>query len=352
MTLSAIIIQIENTIAFVICFTWFMLISMKRLKVSIILISVLYAVSLANWEANFPTSYIFAPGIFETEGYAANYCGTYKGCNGESVICGNGIKAFQEPYTSITFGEIVLDNLNGKDKKQMSFSATALNTIQTLRRHSLEKQKHLSYTGTSTTSTTLQSWQLDNAAVNFGQEKDMATLDASYDKHLCDYPGNKVVFYGFSRGSAVMFNYLATDYKKKTDQRVAACVLEACFDEAPLPTILKWFFPGYNSKGLQPINVVKLFPKDIPVLFITSAKDSIVSSGRTWKLYCALRKSGHKHAYYFELSNSSHPGYTFQDETDRANYQKILHAFYKKYHLTFDAEFATQGEELLAQAQP
>lgn len=325
---------------------------MKRLNVSIILISVLYAACLANWEVNFPTSYIFAPGIFETEGYAANYCGTYKGSNGESVICGNGIKAFQEPYTSITFGEIVLDPLNSKDKKSMGWSATALNTIQSMRRNSLEKQKYLSYTGTSTTSTTLQSWQLDNTAVNFGQEKDMANLDASYDKHLRDYPGNKVVFYGFSRGSAVMFNYLATDYKKKPDQRVAACVLEACFDEVPVPTVFKWFFPGYNSKGLQPINLAKLFPKDIPVLFITSAKDSIVSSSRTWKLYCAVRKAGHKHAYYVELSNSTHPGYTFQDETDRASYQKILHAFYKKYHLAFDAEFAALGQELLAQAQP
>ncbi len=325
---------------------------MKRLKVSIILISVLYAATLANWESNFPTSYIFAPGIFETEGYAANYCGTYKASNGETVICGNGITAFQEPYTSITFSEVVLDPLSSKDKKQMSWSATALNTWQTFRRSSLEKQKNLSYTGISTTSTTIQSWQLDNAQVNFGQEKDIAYLDAAYDKHLRDHPGNKVVFYGFSRGSAAMFNYLATTYKKKPDQQVAACILEACFDEVPLPTLLKWLFPGYNSKGLQPINLVKLFPKDIPILFISSAKDSIVGSDRTWKLYCALRKSGHKDVYYFELSNSSHPGYTFQDETDRANYQKILHAFYKKYHLAFDQEFAAQGQELLAQAQP
>jgi len=326
---------------------------MKNLKIAVFtLISVMPILCSGTWDTTTPTSYLFAPGIFESERYAASYCGTYKASTGEIVTCKRGINAFQAPYTSITFDEVVLDPVNEKNRKTLGWAAYVLTKIQTLNRHSLEKKRNLTISGKPLTELSIKSWQLDNNAVYFGQEKDMVVLEKAYDQHVANYPTQKLVLYGFSRGAAVMFNFLATEYQKKTEQKVAACVFEACYDVTPLPNLLSNFFTGYDPNGIQPRSCVQHFPKHVPSLFITSAKDNRVSSEKTWKLYYALKKAGHQHLHIFELENSSHPGYTFENDVDRQQYEALLHAFYQKYGLAHDPALALAGQKLLQESQP
>jgi len=338
---------------------------MNYLKTAFLyLIAVCTTIGFAAWDTQTPTSFLFAPGILESERYVANYCDRYKASTGEIVTCKGGICVVNENCTSCNFSEIILNPANQIDYQ----SPKTLKAWAITKFYKPKSESRITITGQSTNGKTVKNWNLDNSKVHFGQEEDVATLAQTYERHLTTYPEDPVILYGVSRGAATAFNFLATIYQTMHQQKIAACVLEAGYDHLENCLIkpankksfqksikgrfFQWYFSGYNPHGLHPINLAKNFPRSIPVLFITSKKDTLVKSECTWALYRALKKAGHKHAYIVELNHSTHPGYTCENESDRELYQAIVHAFYAEHNLAHNEAFARAGHPFLAAAQP
>lgn len=204
--------------------------------------------------------------------------------------------------------------------------------------------------------------KLNLGNVNLGQDKDLEALDKVYKSCLEDETVDKIVLVGLSRGAAAAINY-----SSRHPEKLAALILESPFDSIEkvieyrlqqkhvnwIPGlkfivhkyISKLYYKGYDEKGIQPINAVKSLPKDLPILFIHSKKDTLVSVNSSRRLYRRLRTSGHKHVYLFELNHGEHAKYQFS--ADAKNYQAITHAFYKRYEIEHNQELADLGEQLL-----
>lgn len=203
--------------------------------------------------------------------------------------------------------------------------------------------------------------------VNLGQEKDLERLHYAYEKTRETLPNHDVILTGISRGAATILNYAAL-YQP---EQVKALVIESPFDT--LSAVVKhlltryhigWVpfsktigfkvcqkhFPCINFKGVFPLNVVDKIPQEMPVIFIHSKKDRTVPINSSRRLYVRLKETGHEHVYLVELQSGNHGKLIFGQDADFYNY--VVHAFYKKYDLTHNPEFARHGQNLLQLCQP
>jgi dienelactone hydrolase len=313
-----------------------------------------------NWTpANSKTTYIFAPGILESERYAASYCPTYYASTGEIFFRPSSMNILENP-TSCNFPEVSLRKKSDNSSiKELSIISQILTLIQNTRRSKLDMELGVTTNYAQDARYTVQKFDLDITKVYFGQEYDIQTLSKTYAEHIKKYPTGDVVLHGFSRGAATVLNFLATSYKglPTKDQRVRACILEACYDKLPASPsmvpqwLFEWIFPGYKPQGIWPKDVVENFPKNIPVLLVTSKKDVRVPATCSWQLYDALRNADHTYVHILELENSAHPGYTYENAADREKYETTVHAFYKKYGLPHDPELAEKGKVTFGQTR-
>lgn len=284
------------------------------------------------------TSFIFAPGILESERYAAYYCPEYHASTGETVTAATGIHVMHNP-TACNFPEISLGYAHNIPEKPASFISQILTALQSYRRSQVDIKNQTSISPTPPQQKhTVKNISLDITRLHFGQKEDIAAFSRLYDAHCAKYPTGAIVLYGFSRGAATIFNFLATEYVYKKDQRVVACVLEACYDALPLPSLVPFtlfnaIFPGYDYYGTQPIDVVKKFPHDIPVLFVTSAGDTRVPKTRTSHLCIQLYAAGHRKVHFIELAHAEHPNYTNHNKKDAQLYESAVHGFYDLYDI-------------------
>jgi hypothetical protein len=321
---------------------------------------------LRNWPAPAAqATYISAPGILESERYAANYCPEYVASTGEIVRRPGSMKMLEKP-TSCNFPEVALRKKDNTSTKELSLISQILSYIQNRTRSQKDTildvkiQDHRARTGQPEAGLTVKAVDLDITKVNFGQEADMATLEKTYAQHIHQWQKGPIVLHGFSRGAATTLNFLSTTYKNQPAQnrRVRACILEACYEKipaAPLPVpewVFRCIFTGYKAQGLWPQHTIKDFPQDIPVLFVTSKKDSRVSPEHSRNLYRALRTAGHQKAHVLELESATHPGYTYDNRADKEKYETTVHAFYKKYGLPHDPDLAARGEQFFESTQP
>jgi dienelactone hydrolase len=192
--------------------------------------------------------------------------------------------------------------------------------------------------------------------LNFGQEPDVEILSGTYDDLVADpeMPEN-VVLYGFSRGAATTFNFMATRYEQKSVKRVKAIILEACYDSLisvlpfGVPTLLEYFLPTYHCHGLEParravfdqfVTICKHY--QIPVLFITSKADKIVPYRIVIQLYDRVKKAG-VDAHLLVLSKASHAGYLFDNKKDRARFHHAVHTFYGDCGLSYISAFVEEN---------
>ena len=88
----------------------------------------------------------------------------------------------------------------------------------------------------------------------------------------------------------------------------------------------------------------------MPILLVCCTKDDIVPAVSTKKLYKSLKKSGHTNVYLFEAEHGTHAN--ILGGKNGRDYVYVLNAFYKKYGIAHDDDFAQEGEELLEQCQP
>lgn len=203
--------------------------------------------------------------------------------------------------------------------------------------------------------------------VNLGQERDISRLKEIHE--LAEYflKGYRFIFAGISRGSAAILNYVA----EHQPDSVAGIVVECPFDT--LNSIIKhllrrfhvnWVpfsrkialklaknnFPSLNTKGIFPLNVIHKIKSDIPIMIVHSRKDRTIPVNSSRNLYKSLVCAGHNNVYFLELASGEHGKLVHSIESDL--YANVLHAFYKKYNLPHDVQFALNGENMLKFCQP
>jgi hypothetical protein len=203
--------------------------------------------------------------------------------------------------------------------------------------------------------------------INIGQEKDITCLRTVFAEHTDKFglETEQIVLVGDSRGAATVFNFMALDHPN-----ISCAILEGIFDSMPhvithlryhhsifcffkqatLASLLKKVAGSYSHEGPFPIDYVKEFPYDTPVLMVTSLTDEIVPHECTMNLYIKLLQSGHTNVRLLILPCSRHDGYMLQQDKDR--YEQCVHAFYRSCGVDHDPLLAEKGEAILAETQP
>lgn len=201
---------------------------------------------------------------------------------------------------------------------------------------------------------------LDWREFNLGQHKDMRLFGEALQRHRARFPGQPIVLYGVSRGAATIVNFVAS---AKPDQleHVVGIVLEGCPDSLPsilmnkvswMPSLIRDYLvpvaercwecvTSYSSAGPAPIDNIDKLPKDIPVLFVTSLGDTLISPGSVQRLARKARNQGRGFAHekglkprqnvdIVILPSAPHPGYPLR-EPDCSQYREAVLSFYNKF---------------------
>jgi len=300
--------------------------------------------------------WLFAPGILCSEYSVGKYCPRYKASTGETVSCSQALDLLNGAATvSCNFAEIVLSEVNSAAHK-VGILRNRLNGLaegfQTWR---FQKPYTIKIEGESTTGLTLKPYLINPFQFNIAQDLDISIYSKQYDTCCLKNDQHEMVLYGTSRGAATVFNFIATEYKNKSDKRVKAIILEGCFDAVRNVSSFEAFIrllPQYKKYGKAPIDLVEEFvtvcnENNIAVLFVTSKIDTIVPYKNTMRLCEQLAKKGLKQLYVLQLERSGHRDYTCNDGEDMQRYQTTVHAFYKKYDLPHNPMLAFAGQSSL-----
>ncbi len=206
--------------------------------------------------------------------------------------------------------------------------------------------------------------------ISGAQEKDIKrhkTKMMVFDKFCTTHKINKprVVLFGDSRGAAATLVSIATNHNDPLYKNVKLVLLEGCFDD--VKNVVKNHFIGKNlptkiqeliyktgteitqhdENGPTPLTLADKFPHHIPVIFMTSKKDEIVSSECTKNLANAVAQTSHPHVYLIELERAGHKNYPFNNKQDTLTYLNAVHSLYKKFGLAHIKQHAQLTNEEL-----
>ena len=272
------------------------------------------------------TSYIYSPGFFSTESSMTKYCPSFTSWTGEKFVSKNAVHILGQPHSVVIFPEIVL-NQNAKS---------------------------------------IHDYNLDLSQSDLGQTKDTQCVYNTYQKHLDLYKNSNIIMHGHSRGAVSTFNFIA-EYKPSN---VKAAILEGIFDDMQhcikhfgyqnknsflenlLCGSLKLLIGSYSYQSLSAKDYAKKITDDIPLLFVTSLKDSISPVNGVFNLYLILKNRGFKKVHILILDNSCHSSYTTDNLPDKEKYEACVHALYKHYNLTYNTDKAKLGKKTFEQSQP
>lgn len=297
-------------------------------------------------------------------------CSKYTGCHGfvsttgQDVVCRNSIDVIHTPYIGIEIDEV---------QPQVPFSTlwqkrmNPFNLIKALYyyTHYFVSQRQNNLYGITVSSNqpfnqTIAGHSINVSQINIGQNGDVENHQRKYDKFTAEYGDCPLILYGVSRGAATSFNALAMNQYPN----VCLAIFEGCFDSHEHLIQERWpklFSIGaqnvlvpllekvisYKRSGINPIDNVAAFPKQVPTLFVTSKIDAEVPASCTRALALALAQSGHKQVYLLELKNSTHPRYMMDDEGDKELYEQVVHALYQELQLPHKPELAEKGKKAL-----
>lgn len=303
------------------------------------------------------TGFLFAPGVLDDDSSTIQLCRAYTTVAGVDLKSKTGIELIDADYcSSCIFPEIVIPVKPKKKKKQRVLSNGVLPRffyrVGTWVRHRRTNKKY----GKEPNSV-VKEYDIDLTKLNIAQEPDLTALLNHYSDYVEETKPDNMVLYGFSRGAATTFTFMATKYAQHNHPIVKAVVLQGCFDSIrgtlngwkrfDVNKFLSRMLPNYVADRLEPIHVVAEFPHAVPVLFITSKCDEVVPAKSTQKLAQALRQAGHPHVYILTVEHSPHSRYTSYHKEDISNIEKTVHAFYKKWGLSHIRPLARQGKKLL-----
>jgi len=113
--------------------------------------------------------------------------------------------------------------------------------------------------------------------------------------------------------------------------------------------IVEWLlgkFTSYNATLARTYSLLSLaarFPKDVPIAFVTSERDTKVQPAGTLRLVAALQTAGHQMIHVLVLKDADHDCSLTWSERDKAAYVdsvKDLHVKYgiRHFHRWFGEE--------------
>lgn len=300
------------------------------------------------------TKYLLAPGFCMSERNAAYYCDHYHAKSGEVILSKSSMEVLPSSCSSFNFPEVCLT------EKSVSIISRLLSRVQQLALCIHDWLRETAVQGSYDQHTVARHW-INIESIDLGQEKDVAILSSEYDQLENT---NSIVLYGISRGAATTFIFMSSEYYNKSAARVKLVILEGCYDTLfhvfdHISGVKHWvyerfaerYLPAFIEERIEPIDFVGKFPRDVPILFVTSAQDTTVSSCCTKTLCNKLVESGHQQVYLVELHSSGHIGYFCHNKEDVEKYQSTVHALYKFYNLPYIEEYAQKGEVLLEEAK-
>lgn len=359
--------------------------TVMRCYFTLLLLSSVLSIRAMRWEqgnTSLATVYLFAPGVCAAETQAVRYCKEYTASTGEKVSCDRVIELMQgSTVNSCNFAEIELHKATAPYAFMPYFSLNPLVILIYLASKcgrvildQRDRKDGIVIHGNSTNGLTVKDFSFILPRVNFGQYNDVKIISQKYDALVNQLSADqKLVLFGVSRGSAAMVNFIATEYAQKSKKQIRAIILESCFDSvrsaiqvghpwrAAIPggcwlyhVLLSIIMADYKQDGIAPGNpaIIAKFveicnEQNIPVLLVTSKKDTRVSLQCTINLFEQLKAAGLKDLYLLELSNSTHLRYTIDNEQDRELYKNVVHAFYERYGLSYNPTAARQGQNML-----
>ncbi len=316
---------------------------------------------------------LYYQGMFSSQTQCSKYTGDrgFVGTTGEYVACPkNSIDVIHTPYIGVEIDEV---------QPQVSFSnlwqnrMNPFNLIKALYyyTHYLVSQRQNNLYGITvspnqfsdkTSDQTIAGHSINISQINIGQDGDVKYHRIKYDKFTVQHGDCPLILYGVSRGAVTSFNALAININQYSNVRLA--IFEGCFDSYQHLMQKRWptlFSIGaqnvlvpfvekvtsYKRSGVNPIDNVNAFPKNVPTLFVTSKIDAEVPMSCTCALAQALAQNGHKEVYLLVLENSTHPRYTMDDQRDKELYEQVVHALYQKLQLPHRPDLAKKGKKAL-----
>lgn len=307
---------------------------------------------------NTQVSTIFYQGITCSQTNLSFYTGKkgFIASTGEKVVCNHAIDILHNPFVG---NEIQDVNLQPFDHWGALFNPVnwgfSFFTSAVRMWYGISVSAPESTAGVDQGSVCFHSLHLQN--ISIGQETDIDSHDNKYQawKEQKQNPADSLVLFGVSRGAATTFNAFARHHY----DNVKLVILEGCFysiddilENSVIGNISPFVTPAlsylaYDPNGPSPAKSVAHFPEGTPIAFISSKIDMVVPYTSTLKLAQLLADRGKNPVYLLTLTNSSHIGYMFDDQTDRKNYEIFIHALYQAYDLPHDVILANQGKALL-----
>lgn len=344
-----------------------------KMNLPIILFFIIFFIKIFSYDwvdlspSNTIVSYIYAPGTFTCECRMAIYLPKFTSSTCEEISCNYGIEVLKNPATACNFAEITIKNFTFHAHKPVaSLKKLFKKSIYNLSSYCNDRHRISILPLCEGKKASLSSQLMDISKINFGQELDVMNFKYNYENHLLRLNDNyknynkNVILYGFSRGAATIFNFMAVH----KPLQVKALVCEGIFDSVPNILQLRFKntykimlkilekFTSFKTNSISPISSVNEIPLNLPILFISSYSDYIVSYKSTYNLYKTLRELGHNKVHILILKKPGHLNYVFHNTEDKNVYEQAVHAFYKKYKLPYIEELALKGQKYFEMTQP
>lgn len=207
------------------------------------------------------------------------------------------------------------------------------------------------------------SMRINRYETSFAQKNEIDVLNQT---HSTIEPAADIVCVGVSRGASALITWLGTHPDKNN---VRALILESPFDSMEsimrnmmgeflyqypaarsfAHNLIRFIFSQYKKRATTPLQATEKNTLDIPTLIICSAEDTRVPASSSEKLYEKRRSLGHNNVHFVKLARGAH-GKLIQGP-EGATYRNAVHAFYKKYNLPHNPEYAALGKDLLDSGQ-
>lgn len=202
-------------------------------------------------------------------------------------------------------------------------------------------------------------FRVNRLQTSLAQDNEIKCLAQNYYKY------KPSVLVGVSRGASALINFMGIYQPTE----VGALILESPFDcvnsivdrlahetrWAYLPglkkyglNIMSFIFCKYRPDGIRPIDQIAKIAKDLPILIICSAQDTLVPVWSTINVYKALIETGHSNTYLLVVPEGKHAE-LISHRMYGTIYQHVVHAFYCKHNLPHDQNLARKGSTLLNQ---
>lgn len=200
-------------------------------------------------------------------------------------------------------------------------------------------------------------WRINFWLCDLGQHDELKQMHEALEKLRDKNPNAKFILVGISRGASAIINYCA-NYK---NDDISACILESPYDHIenlidhhhtlkPLGDYARMFFKLLFPKcdldhGIFPSNQINKIETDIPMLFVSVENDASIPLKCVLNLIEQRKDAKHQHVHHIHLQNGKHGNLMSGEDAEK--YQNAGHAFFARYGLPHNAEFAKSGTAFL-----